>query len=155
MSGLLNYTTEIAVEKTVGEIYSMLARAKASAILTEMDGSSQVTAISFKMRTVHGEIAFRLPVNIAGAAAVLNKQAYNREIPKRLYNNLPQARRVAWRILRAWLEAQLALVQVGMAKMEEVFLPYAQNERGQTVYEALAEKKFSGLCLPAPVKEAA
>lgn len=35
MSGLLNYTTTIAVDKTVGEIYGMLARGKAQAIMSE------------------------------------------------------------------------------------------------------------------------
>lgn len=35
-----------------------------------------------------------------------------------------QARRVAWRILKDWIEAQIALLESGMVEMEEIFLPY-------------------------------
>ena len=33
-----------------------------------------------------------------------------------------QAYRVAWRNILDWVEAQMALLEIGMAKMEEVFL---------------------------------
>lgn len=150
MAGLLNYTTEISVEKTVGEIYGLLARNKSEAVMSEFDGAGNITAIAFKVKTRHGLIAFRLPANIPAAAQVLKDQAYARQIPRRFQNDVPQARRVAWRIIRQWLEAQLALVQLGMAKIEEVFLPYAQNAAGETVFEALERDEFRGLALPAP-----
>lgn len=155
MSGLLNYTTTIAAEKTVGEIYMLLARGKAQSIMSEYDGFGNVTAIAFRCQTEFGQMAFRLPANVKAAAGVLNKQAQERKIPRRFLNDVEQARRVAWRIVRQWIEAQLALVQLGMAKIEEVFLPYAQNTQGRTVFETLQERKFSGLALPAPNQEAA
>jgi len=52
-----------------------------------------------------------------------------------------------WRIIRDWLEAQLAMNQAGMVSMTEVFLAYAQDNQGQTVYERLKDQKFSGLTL--------
>jgi hypothetical protein len=43
---------------------------------------------------------------------------------------------VAWRIIKDWTEAQLALVQAGVAELAEVFLPYATHpQTGQTFYE--------------------
>ncbi len=155
MSGLLNYTTTISVDKTVAEIYGMLARAKISQIGSDYDGAGNVTAIAFTIMTKHGIIPFLLPINTKAAAAVINKQAYAREIPRKYLNDVDQARRVAWRILRQWLEAQLAIVTLDMAKIEEVFLPYAQNHEGKTLYEAMNESHFGGLALPAPQPVAA
>ena len=67
-----------------------------------------------------------------------------------LLNNTHHARNVCWRILRAWIEAQTALIQIGLVKVEQVFLPYAQSASGETLYENLRERHFSGLALPQP-----
>lgn len=155
MSGLLNYTTEIAAEKTIGEIYAMLSRSKIQQIRSDYDGTGNVTAIAFTVNTSFGVIPFLLPINVKAAGAVLNKQVNARQIPRKYFNDTAQARRVAWRILRQWLEAQLALVTLDMAKIEEVFLPFAQNAEGQTVFEVFEKSKFQGLALPAPQPQAA
>ena len=65
---LLNYTTSISAEKTVSEIQSALAKAGARAVLHEYDGFGHIAALSFRIQTQFGEIAFRLPANIAGLA---------------------------------------------------------------------------------------
>ena len=91
-----------------------------------------------------------MPANIAAVQRILKKQALTGKIPRRYTDDIEQATRTAWRILKDWLLAQLALIETGMASVEQVFLPYAQNPSGQTVYEALIEKKFAGLALPAP-----
>lgn len=46
---LLNYTTKVSTDKTVGEIQKMLAKAGAKAILSEYDNDGEVSAVSFKM----------------------------------------------------------------------------------------------------------
>lgn len=57
-----------------------------------------------------------------------------------------QAKRIAWRQILRWVEAQLALVETDMVKMQEVFMPYIQvNIKGQTLYEKLEESKFKML----------
>jgi hypothetical protein len=58
-----------------------------------------------------------------------------------------QARRVAWRITLSWLEAQLALIQAGLATLDQVFLPFCQDPAGVTLYERMRQAKFSGLLL--------
>jgi hypothetical protein len=150
--GLLNYTTSISGEKTVSEIQAKLAQAGARQVLHEYDPLGNVSALSFRIQTQFGEIAFQLPANISAVEATLKKQARSGKIPRRFENDPAQAARVAWRILKDWVEAQLALIETGMVTVEQVFLPYAQNAIGQTVYESLLEKRFTGLALPAPQK---
>lgn len=144
---LLNYTTSISAEKTVSEIQSKLAKSGAHQILHEYDGLGNVNALSFRINTKFGEMAFRLPANITAVENVLKKQFRRGKFVTR-----EQATKVGWRILKDWVEAQLALIETGMVSVEQVFLPYAQNQSGQTIYEALVEKRFSGLALPAPAK---
>lgn len=47
-----------------------------------------------------------------------------------------QAQRVAWRVLKSWIEAQIAIIETGMVAADEVFLPYQIVQGGETVYEA-------------------
>ena len=150
--GLLNYTTSISGEKTIGEIQKALSRAGACAILCEYDGFGSVSALAFRIATNFGEIAFQLPANIAAVKKILAQQAHAGKIPRKFAQDDAQAARVAWRILKDWIEAQLALIETGMVTVEQIFLPFAQNASGQTVYEALLEKRFTGLALPAPQK---
>jgi len=140
---ILNYTTSINTEKTVSEIQKKLAQAKAQAVLSEYDDNGIMVAMSFKIRTTSGFMAFRLPANIEGVYQALRK---NRKIPLR-FKTYEQASRVSWRILKDWIEAQLAIVEAEMVEMEEVFLPYAQNESGQTLYEVIKGNGFKQLTM--------
>lgn len=142
---ILNYTTEVSTAKSIGEITTLLTRAKAQAILSEFDGAGRLMAISFRVMTAYGVMSFRLPANVDKVFAVLNREKIG---PR--YKNRDQAERVAWRIIKDWLEAQLALIQVDLVTMEQVFLPYVQNNEGVTLYESLKERNFHGLALPAP-----
>ena len=47
-----------------------------------------------------------------------------------------QAIRTSWRILKDWVETQMALLETGMVTMDEIFLPYMLSG-GQTFYQAL------------------
>lgn len=142
---ILNYTTTIAVDKTVSEIQKLLAGARAQAVLTEYDTEGVLTAISFRVMCPYGMMSFRLPANVDKIFAVVLRSG---KIPK--WNRTrEQASRVAWRIIKDWLEAQLALIQAEMVTLEQVFLPYAQNGAGVTVYESLQAGQFNGLALPA------
>jgi hypothetical protein len=62
-----------------------------------------------------------------------------------------QAERVAWRQLLRWVQAQLAMIDVGMVKTHEVFMPYIQHPDGRTFFEYFENKQ---LALP-PVGEKA
>ena len=150
--GLLNYTTSIEASKSVGEIMELLQRARAQSVMTEYSPDGEIAALSFRLMTPSGLLTFRMPADIAAVGLVMHGQAQKGNIPKRFGNDLAQARRVAWRILKDWLAAQLALIETNLAKAEQVLLPYAQHpDTGKTVYETFAERKnFDGLALPAP-----
>ena len=50
--------------------------------------------------------------------------------------------RVAWRNIRDWVMAQLALYETEIVEMSQVFLPFATDAKGQTLYEKMVEGKF-------------
>jgi hypothetical protein len=135
---ILNYTTSINPEKTAMEIQKKLANSKAQAVLTEYDDGGMLNAMSFRIMTTYGMLFFRLPVKKDG---VYKSLINDNKVPNRLQTE-EQANRVAWRILKDWVEAQLAIIQVEMASLEEVFLPYAQNKDGKTFYESIKENRF-------------
>lgn len=149
---LLAHTTDIPEYRTIAEIQKLLSEAKAIAILQEFNGAGDIEAISFRISTQFGPIQYKLPANVPGVDAALKEQYRAKKIDRRYANDSRHSRRVAWRIIRHWLEAQLSLIASGMAKPEQVFLPYAQDAKGKTVFEALSEQKFRGLALPAPEK---
>jgi hypothetical protein len=136
------YSTSVSVGRTVSEISSLLAEAKATAILSEFN-EGVIKAISFRIKTEFGVLTFRLPANVDGVLAVLQR---SRSIPPRLRSR-EQAARVAWRITLNWLQAQLAMIQAGLVRLEEVLLPFAQDSSGKTLYERMRQAKFSGLLL--------
>ena len=135
---ILNYTTKIKAERTASEIQEKLAKAKAQAIMSEYDESGVMCAMSFRILSQHGMLSFRLPVNIDSVFRAISQ---DENIPKRLRTK-EQAARVAWRITKDWIEAQLAIVEAEMADLKEVFLPYMQNQVGITLYQTLKHNDF-------------
>lgn len=132
--GTLNYTTTITPDKTVGEMHSLLARQGASAIATRY-ADRQPVALSFTLDTPTGAQAFTLPANVDGVEHLLTRQSRSRTIGRR-YANRGQAERTAWRVLKAWLEAQLALVEAEMVTLDQVMLPYMHVDGDRTLYDA-------------------
>ena len=144
MSPLLNYTTTIDPAKTVAEIQHILAKHRAKAILTNYDGNGNVESITFSIQTAACEVGFRLPANVDAVFAVLSRGKNIAPYRLKAYKEraYPQARRVAWRIIKDWVEAQLAIVETEMVKLEQVFLPYAVTRSGETLYEKLVSTGF-------------
>jgi hypothetical protein len=138
---ILDYTTKVPAAKTVAEIQSKLAKAKAEAILTEYESDGTVSALSFRIKTEFGTLTFRLPANIQRVYQVLVRDARI----ARSQRTREQAARVAWRIVKDWLEAQLAVIEAGLVDLEQVFLPYAQDQSGETFYELVRKQKFVSL----------
>lgn len=132
---LKNYTTDIDVHKTVSEIHIILAKSGAKKIMFDYDDNSKIIAVSFSVETSSGLQAARLPANAARVQAVLQKQRVKNSTPE-------QAERVAWRIVKDWLSAQMAILETEMVDMAQVFLPYFINRDGVTLYEAFTEGRL-------------
>ena len=144
MSGILNYSTTIAATKTVGEMQTMLAQHGASRIAVDyLDGSPD--ALSFMLITPHGPRHFTLPVNVDAMHRLLREQdkaGKLRSGSKATRSSREQAERVAWRVMKDWLAAQLALVETQMVGLDQVMLPYLQvDDTGRTLYAAYQERE--------------
>ena len=137
---ILNYTTTIDAYKTVSEIEYILVKHKAKSIMKNYDGET-ITGLSFLIDTGSQQLPVILPVKIDECLKVLKKE--KRENPrKQIKDTREQAERVAWRILKDWVEAQMALLDIEMVRFEEIFLPYIETEGGKTIYQRLKEKQF-------------
>lgn len=135
-------TTKISPEQTVAQIQRILGKYGVSAIQTEYEGG-KVKTVFFKIKIGDYHIPFRLPCRSEVIYRVLiGRMKKIRE--KRIDEYREQAERIAWRQILRWVEAQMALVETGMVKIQEVFMPYIQtNAEGQTLYEKLEQGKFN------------
>lgn len=137
---ILNYTTTIEAFKTVSEIERTLMKHKAKSIMKECEGES-IVALSFLIDTGIRQVPVKLPVRVDECLKVLKKE--KRENPrKQIKDTREQAERVAWRILKDWVEAQMALLDIEMVRLEEIFLPYIVDANGQTLFEKIEEQQF-------------
>lgn len=127
---LLNYTTKIDVFTTLGQIQGMLVKNGAKKILQEYNDDGQISAVSFQINTPQGLQAVRLPANVEAVQRVLTKQ--------KVKCDYAQAERVAWRIVKDWVEAQMAILESEMVTLAEIFLPYMTDGKGNTVYSLFA-----------------
>lgn len=91
------------------------------------------TAITFCLMLKDRLIAFSLPANYSG---VLKSMKSDKKVPQRLLTD-EQALKVSWRIIKTWVEAQMALVEANLAEVAEVFLPYAVTKSGNTLYKEI------------------
>jgi len=140
-----NYTTTVPAEQTIGEIQVMLSEYGVTKMMTEYDGK-QVSAVSFQLRIDGREMGFQLPCNWRAVREVFDQQGITsvRHKDKSLDN---QAIRTAWRVIYAWIDAQLALVEINMVTIPQIFLPYTIMQDGRTISEHLSEQP--GLLLTA------
>lgn len=136
---LPNYSTTVDHQKTAEEIRKLL-RGRVSRTVMDEDAAGNVTAIQFIISTDHGTFPFQLPVNVEACYATLRDQRARGEIGGVV--TMDKARKVAWRILKDWIRAQIGLIDTGMVAIEEVFLPYLMIDSQTTMYVALKDGKL-------------
>lgn len=136
MTKIANYSTTVPALKSIGEIQGNLVAHGAEKILMEyVDG--EPVGLSFIVQTPYGETAFKLPANIDRVQAVLNKQRVRTTVPRDM------AVRVAWRILKDWVRANMAILETDMVSIHQIFLPYMQGKDGTTLYELMESQGFA------------
>lgn len=129
---ILNYTTKIPARRTVGEIQEKLTEMGAHSVSIENDASRQPCAVTFRMKVAGELLEFRLPSRWEGVQDAL---FHDPKVPNQLTSEA-HARDVAWRIIKDWVEAQLAIIEAGAVEVAEVFLPYMiQPGSDQTLFE--------------------
>lgn len=134
---LLNYTTTVDATRTVQQVMGMLQRRHATSILMHFDAAQRCDALCFRIPSPQGELPIKLPVNAQAVFEVLRRGA----VPPR-FQTLDHAHRVAWRILKDWVEAQLAILETQMVSMEQVFMPYILGPDDRTLFETLRDRHF-------------
>jgi len=80
------------------------------------------------LETPFGLRDVKLPANTVAVHRVLKEQ--------KVKVDEEQAARVAWRIIKDWVDAQMAILESEMVRMDEIFLPYMiADKTGNTMYE--------------------
>ena len=131
-------STGIDPEKTIGEIMSLLSRHNISKIVSSYE-DGQIVGLMFSISFQGTEIPFKLPVRWEPVFAAMAK---DKQTPNHLCTE-KQARRVAWRLILRWIEAQLAMAEIGMADIKEVFMPYLYDVKEQkTWYQIMEASKW-------------
>lgn len=130
---ILNYTTKISTAKSASEIQEILVKAGAASIRIDYE-DGEAAAISFLLIIGGNQVPFRLPSYWQGVYKIISSDSAIRW----QLRTEEQAKRIAWRIVKDWIEAQLAFIQSGQASMSQLFLPYAVQRSGRTFYEEVA-----------------
>ena len=122
----LKLHAKIESSKTVAEIQEILAKHGALKIMIEYDNAVP-SALSFQMDMPYGLQSVRCPANGEGAMIAMRND--------KIKDDKAQGMRVARRITKNWVEAQIALIETKQAELSQVFVPYIVNQDNLTVYE--------------------
>jgi len=133
---LKNYTTEVPAMKSIGQIENNLVKHGAISIVVNYGPDREPENLCFVISTPQGTIPFRLPANIKAVASLLQGQRVHG------YTKPELASRVAWRIIKDWVDAQLAIIETEMVTIEQVFLPYMLVKGQNTLYETMKDYGF-------------
>jgi hypothetical protein len=145
VSEFICYSTTIDARKTVHEITEIIAAHGAKGVLTQYD-EGRITGLAFQVMGLDGDLlSINLPARVSQVNEVLQRLLRQGKISRRWTRaeDGAQAERVAWRVLKVWVQAQMALIEVGMVRMEEVFLPYVLvGDQNRTVFEVVSRQRF-------------
>lgn len=148
---LFMQTTKIPAERTAGEITKLLIDAGATDMYQKYT-EKKIVGFSFQLSIDGKPTPFNLPIRLDPVFKAICKSYspgwinHYRYGDKRKADLMLQAERVAWRQILRWLQAQIALIDTGMVKIQEVFLPYYEVAPGVTLFNAVEQKQ---LALPA------
>lgn len=138
-----NYTTQISVERTIADIEKLLAKNGAKKILKDYDENG-VSALSFMVEIDAKYIPIRIPVRVDRVVQMLNKEYSKGSIAKKFKDNVEQARRIMWRIILDWLDAQMTMIEVGQRSLIEVFFSDILDlKTNQTLFEQVSNNLSS------------
>lgn len=139
-SGLYMGTTNISPTQTCGEIISELVRCGANSINTDYK-NGLISGIRWVMPVSGTPVLFEMPIRVEPILKKLGGR------------DRQQAERTAWRQLLRWVQAQNALIEVGMAQAGEIYLAYMVNPgTNRTLFEHMLETQFKQIAPPAVLK---
>ncbi len=129
MKTLYMETTKKEPWETIAEITGLLRNHGVRDTLMNYDDNGHITAFSFTLKIKENLIPYKLPVNHIPLWDMSKRKE------TKYIRDEQQARRVSWRQILKWLEAQLALVEIEMVTADQVLLPYMMVDGKDTVYD--------------------
>ena len=131
---LKNYKSSSPLPNIFNSIEKTLTTHGAKQIIRDYGNDCKITDISFVVPTKSGDLAVRLPARFDRVKQIFDNDGtrYKEDQPYR----------TSWATIRDWIDAQMALIDWEMVKLEEVFLPYAVNKDGKTYFEVLENRGF-------------
>lgn len=133
---LKNTYTKTPVETMLKEIQKALLRVRATGMNYKFDGAGHITGLSFGLDIKGKSVGFLLPINTEKVRIVLKREENKR------WDEDEYVYRVAWANMRDWVVAQMALIETEMAEPLQVFLPYAQDKTGKTLFEKVVDSNM-------------
>jgi hypothetical protein len=127
---LKDYTTTVAVSKTLTEISKHLVRVGARGVSQEYDSRGHLIGLGFAIQLGPEILHYQLPVRTGAVHDVLKRQRVGTR-----YLTPEHVERVAWRILGDWMAAQAAIIETEMVTLPQIMLPYQMVEPGTTIYD--------------------
>lgn len=129
-----NYTTKVPANRSIEEIQSALVRHGALGMIFKYEqGTGRIEALNFVLPLNDQTFKFSLPVNWRRFQAVLKRDRVSR------WDDEDYVYRVAWRNIRDWVLAQLALYETEIVDLGQVFLPFMTDRAGKTIYNLIQE----------------
>ena len=132
-----NYTTKVSANRSIAEIQDSLV--KNGAIGMQMmyeKGTGRISALQFVLEIEEQKVPFSLPIEWRSFQEVLKQNGVSR------YKDEDYCYRVAWRCIRDWVLAQMALYETQMVELPQVFLPFATSKDGGTLYSQISSGGF-------------
>src|SRR5919199_4678872 len=120
-----NYASEKSLDAIFAELQKALGSHGAKQISYDYGDDGNIHGVQFVIKVNDRFIPIKLPARVEKAQAVLERQYKSGVIKSHIGTKVysyEQAYRVAWRNILDWVQAQMALLEIGMANIEEVFL---------------------------------
>lgn len=139
-----NYTTTKTVRQTVQEIQELLQTNKAKSVIVNYE-DGEPDSILFSVDTPAGVRGIRLPCEWVKMKSALSEADRNGDIKiekKWRKDMIEYAKRVAWRQIYHWVDAQMALMATQMVELDQIFLPYMVDHSGKTLYEGIRDRGY-------------
>jgi hypothetical protein len=135
-------TTKVPASQSAAEIVAQLVAHGAKSINTDYE-AGKIVGLRWIMRINGLDILFDMPARVDPVFKRLQRESpgHNNE---RLRE---KAERVAWRQLLRWVQAQNAMIDIGMAQTAEVFMPYIvlNPSTNQRLFDSLMENQMKML----------
>jgi hypothetical protein len=135
-------TTEVPARTSRDQIMALLIDRGAQNILQQY-GDKRVVGLSFGLVTTFGPMRVDPPLRVDPIFKKLQEER-RRQREQHTTRDQERAERIAWRQLLRWVEAQLAMVDLGMAQDAEVFMAYAVQQSGKTMFQMFSEQRLLG-----------